>query len=255
MPNTSSEAYTVSYHPEIVEFIETKALFSNQLEKSYAKHKYLLVKEKGNSEYHSHFQGAIKMVKSVRSDSFRRSFHNKVLKDIEISCLKIALKLKPVTRDFKCALGYCLKEIEGDVTLDDVTTNFDLSELLEAQKYYKDIKTKKLIGCDKIRVNNRNIHVICKKYFDAHEDRYEYVTLLKNKTMRIGRDQIIILLSDMILDGYWMANLIDTRRVNSRIDFIRSYLQGNMYEFINTMSNNSSTIDDAQLRRALDDPY
>ncbi len=254
MPNIQSEAFTISYHPEMGEFIESKQLFVRQLEQAFKKDKYLIVEEKGNSKYVTHFQGLVKCTKTRRSDSFRRSFFNLVLKDIELSCPKIAVKLVPVTRDFKCALGYPLKELKGKVDNDNVITNFDIPELLEAQEYYKTLKIKKRMAGDKIRVNTRNLHVICKKYFEAHKDSYDTGTQVNGK-LKISRGKVIRLLADMTDEGYWIGNIVTDRRINSRIDFVWKYLQGQMYEYITELDQNAQIMDDCALTRAKGDPY
>lgn len=228
MPCKSSVAYSVSFHPSIDEYREYETLFKDQFVKTFRSDRYILTKEKGKREFFTHYQGVIEFDKEKRADTFRNTFHKKVMASVEVDNLKIALKITPITRDINMCRGYCLKEIPVN-NMNFVESNYDLKRLLEFQAYYKEYQKSKLLAGDTVRVSKRNIHIIFKRYYEQNQDKYRE-RLLHRKT--VDRKTVIKILSDMTNDGYWIGNILLSRELSKTIDFLWKFINNKIFEFI-----------------------
>ncbi len=256
MPCQSSTAYNISFHPTIDEFKESGCLFIDNIVACYSKDDYLMVKEKGRNNYYTHYQGVVRFDKEKRADKFRQSFHTKIMKDIEVSDLKIALKVTPITKDVLMCVGYCLKE-EEDLYKSTMTSNMSQDYLEKAHKYYIDYSVKKSFKGDKVRVNKRNIHILTRKYYELNKKRYvshvsdKYVNAIE-KIQKYDRPLMMLLLADMAMDGYWIGNVLLAKDMDVTIDFLWAYFNGRdaLCEFISRRSSNDQTLLSASLDRA-----
>ncbi len=246
MPCKSSTCYSVSYHPNMDEFQETKALFKKQFAQHYSKDEYILVPEKGSNQYHNHYQGFIKFTNEKRADAVRKSFNTQVMKDIEVSDIKIALKITPITRDVKLCQGYCLKELK-DGYLNDVISNFGENVLVEGQEYYKNIQKTKKTKIDKNRINKRNIHLIFKRFYEANEEKYGKKEIL----VELPITTIIKVLADMIEDGYWMGAIALSPDFHHTVDYLHSIINGKTYEYLLNRRSNQRDIYDRKLEKLM----
>ncbi len=242
MPCKSSECFSVSYHPNIDEFTESKTSFVDNF-KNYLKspNKYILVPEKGKQNYYSHYQGWIGFDKEKRADTVRTSFNTVVMKNIEVSYLKTALKIVPITRDVKLCQGYCLKELELG-SFDTVISNLAEEKLLECQKYYKEYKENKSVGMDKTRVNRSNIKPIFLKYWRL---RFGPKFLVN-----IDRLQIIKVLAEMDDQGYWMGSLVTGRELSKIINYLHMSVNNKTLQYYIERDSENQDLDKNQLERA-----
>ncbi len=99
MPCLSALCYSVSFHPQIKEWNDYKETFLNNFKLFCKKYKYIISTEKGSQNYYTHYQGFIELNKEKRSDAFKKSAFNKLLKNIELSYPNTALKLTSIIRD------------------------------------------------------------------------------------------------------------------------------------------------------------
>lgn len=248
MPCASSTAYNVSFSPDIDEFHEYRTEFTNKFISHFAENEYILVPEKGKQSYYTHLQGWIgyKGIEK-RADSVRKSFHTKIMKNIEINELKIGLKLTPITRDVKLCQGYVLKEC-GKGNFKDVVSNLSREVLLDCQSYYLHFQENKQFKGDKVRVNNRNLFRIFKKYFEE-----KYYT--KKPMIKIGREEIMKALSDMAYDGYWIAHFFERRVITGIINKLWYYMNNELEQYISIIDGEQQTIEDDTVSRARNNPY
>ncbi len=242
MPCKKSEAFSVSYHPDIDEFTETKTTFKENF-KNYINlpDKYILVPEKGKQTYFNHFQGWIGFEKEKRADTLRKSFNTVVMKGIEVAYLKTALKIVPITRDIKLCQGYCLKELELG-KFDSVISNLTEGVLLECQKYYKEFQENKAVKLDKSRVNRTNIKHIFLKYFNIH---YK-----KQMLIDIERPEITKILSEMDDNGYWLGSIVTGRELSKIIDYLWYSVNNKTLDYYNKRDLDCQDLDSSQLQRA-----
>ncbi len=248
MPCTNSNAYSVSFHPSIDEFRECKVLFLKQFKLLYQDiPEYILTPEKGNADYFTHYQGFIVFEKERRSSDVRKQFMNKVLKDIEIDCIKIALKITPITRDVMMCRGYPLKEL---VSLHDTNTNLTDKVLLEAQLYYLKFKNEKKMRGDKIKVNNRNLGVIFMKYYTNHLDgaKQKEKDFLKQK--KYTPADVMLVLSNMDRDGYYISNILMGKNIDVTVEYLTAKLNDDVNTFIRSRYSDMSSISEDNLDRA-----
>ncbi len=241
MPCKSSEAFSVSYHPDITEFTETKTSFKENFKKFMNTDKYILVPEKGKQTYITHFQIWIGFEKERRADTLRKSFNTVVMKEIEVAYLKTALKIVPITRDVKLCQGYCLKELELG-SFDSVISNLTKGELLECQKYYKDFQANKSVKGDKTRVNRTNIKPIFLKYF--------YQNHKKPFLIDIERPEITKTLAEMDDNGYWLGSIVTGRELSKIIDYLHMSVNNKTLDYYNKRDLECQDLDSSQLSRS-----
>ncbi len=241
MPCKSSESYSVSYHPSIEEYTETKTRFIENFEKQFKEDKYILVPEKGKQTYSNHFQIWIGFEKEKRADSFRRSFHTMVMKNIEVSYLKTALRISPITRDVKLCKGYTLKELELG-GFDSVISNLSDSVLLDCQKYYKQHQENKSVQGDRTRINKNNIKHIFLKYFKM---KHKKVPLID-----IDRLKIIETLAEMDDNGYWLGSIVTGRELSRIIDYLHHSVNNKTAEYYCKRDLECQDLDKSQIERA-----
>ncbi len=242
MPCKKSEAFSVSYHPNIEEFKETKTSFVENFKKYISlPDKYILVPEKGKQNYHNHYQSWIGFEKEKRADTFRKSFHTVVMKDIEVSYLKTALKIVPITRDVKLCQGYCLKELETG-KFSSVISNLTEGELLECQKYYKEFQMNKSVNMDKTRVNRANIKEIFLKYY--------YIKNKKRFLVDVDRLKIIEILAEMDDNGYWLGSIVTGRELSKIIDYLHHSVNNKTLQYYIKRDSEIQDLDNSQLQRA-----
>ncbi len=55
MPSKSSNVYSLSYHPAMDEWVESKKQFLDNFKKLYGKDKYIIVPEKGKNNVYTHW--------------------------------------------------------------------------------------------------------------------------------------------------------------------------------------------------------
>ncbi len=165
MPSTTSLCYSISFHPSIEEWGEYKQAFLTNFKKKYKK--YIIVPEKGNKNYYSHYQAFVEFDKECRADTVRKSAYNILLKDIEISYPRIALKLTPITRDVKCCQGYTLKETDEEMK--NVISTYDSKYLVECKNYYLDSVNIKRVGKDKQRLTLKNLPEIFRVFVEVNK--------------------------------------------------------------------------------------
>ncbi len=244
MPCQSSTAYNISFSPDIDEFHEYRQEFTDRFISHFSNDEYILVPEKGKKcNYYTHLQGWIGYKgKEHRADAMRKSFHTKIMKNIEVSYLKTALKLTPITRDVKLCQGYVLKECKrGDFK--DVVSNLTEEKLLDCQEYYRVFQENKQFMGDKVRVNNRNLFQIYKKYFDTKYGP-------KKPLIKIGREEITKGLTDMAYDGYWIAHFFERRVITGIINKLWYYMNNELNQYCNALDSECQDIESDTLDRA-----
>ncbi len=242
MPSKKSQAYSVSYHPTIDEFTDTKSTFIKNFKEYFKKPvEYILTPEKGKQNYVNHYQGWIGFKEEKRADTFRKSFNTKVMINIEVAYLKTALKIVPITRDVKLCQGYCLKELETG-KFSSVISNLTEEKLLECQEYYKEFQENKSFKGDKTRVNRTNIKHIFLKYF--------YTTHKKPFLMDIERPEITKTLAQMDDNGYWLGSIVTGRELSKIIDYLHHSVNNKTLDYYNKRDLECQDLDKSQLDRA-----
>ncbi len=231
MPNASSTCYSISFHPLIEEWMSCKESFLTNFVKVYSKKaKYILTAEKGNQHYATHYQGFIEFAKEVRSDTIQKTFHNRILKGVEISNLKIALKLVPVTSHVKRCQGYTLKETSDD--LNEVKVfNYDLSYMVEVKEFYLKYLAEKRMGKDKQRLNIRNLPEIVRTYRDLHYPTMDFSTShKKNYLDSTRRKNMSFLISRMGLTDYYVLPIVIKKDFPQIVTYLIDYLSNSPTE-------------------------
>ncbi len=243
MPCKSSTAYSVSYHPTIEEYHNSKKEFINRFTEWFVEPtKYILTTENGKQNYQNHLQGFVQFKEEKLASNFRRSFHTRVMKEIEVNDLKIALKIVPITRDVKLCKGYALKEKKLG-QFDAVISNFDEKELLEYQSYYLEHQENKAMKGDKVSVNNRNLFKVYEKF---HNLKYGP----KKPLIDIGRDEIIKGLTEMAYEGYWIANIFNRRDITNIINKLWYYMNRKLDEYIISLDRDGQDVESDILDKA-----
>lgn len=219
MPSPSSQCYSVSFHPTLDEWEECKTVFLDNFKKHYRKFSTILVKEKGNKNFFNHYQGFIDFNVDKRKDTVLKSAFNGLLKGIDISYPKVALKLTPITRDVQCCKGYTLKETDDEMS-SIAFTDYALSSLIDDKRYYlSQLKTKR-VGKDKQRLNLRNLPEIFKNFYEVNKEKYSSCL----DTGEWGMDDVYLVLTDMGLEDYYVLPLLLRKDLPKIIKYLMCYI-------------------------------
>ncbi len=221
MPSKNSSCYSITFRPTYDEYRKYNEDFIDRIQKKFVKSKFILSHEKGNANEYNHIQGFIEFKKSKRADTLRKTFNDKILKDMEISYPKVALKISAISRDVKLCQGYTLKE--QSIQLDKVITNYDTEYLLECRKYYLNLSDEKKAKVDKIKVNIRCYPEVFNNYLKANLDRMVGVLFDEIPVpFKPTGIQVAKITGMMGQDGYYMLPLMISRDFDKMCDYISS---------------------------------
>lgn len=143
MPSKSAECFSISFHPELSEWVEHRKTFLENFKRLYGKDNYIIVQEKGSKNIYTHYQCFVAFANEKRADNVRKSAYTGLLKEIEVAYPRTALKLTPVTRDVRYCQGYTLKEIEVGVT--GAISTYQDDFLLDCKEHHALQKQKNLL--------------------------------------------------------------------------------------------------------------
>ncbi len=237
MPTLSVQYYSLSFHPTLDEWSKYKDLFIDNFKKKCNGYRVLVTKEKGSKNQYTHYQGVIDCGKDIRADSFRKSCENTFLKDIELFSVKTALKLTPITRDWKCCLGYTLKETNDDLS-SVIVSDYSVEEMVQFKDYYLNLVREKNIKKDRIRVTRKTLPEIFKNYCIAN-DLMDNFQLLG--TSRVAKEvdfknrcfyKVGLVLAKMAEDDYYMLPIINSKDFKSDCDYLICYMMGLMENYV-----------------------
>lgn len=219
MPSKNSSCYSITFRPTYEEYRKYNEQFCDNIQRKFNKAKFILSHEKGNNEEYNHIQGFIEFSKDKRADTLRKQFNKFIIKDMDISYPKVALKVSPISRDVKLCQGYTLKE--QSIDLPKTIHNYEVDYLLECRQYYLNLSNEKKAKVDKIKVNIRSYPEVFNNYVLANMDKF--VGILYDeappKFMPTGL-QVAKITGLMGQDGYYVLPLMISRDFDKMCDYI-----------------------------------
>ncbi len=230
MPSKNSSCYSITFRPTYDEYRKYNEDFIDRIQKKFHQAKFILAHEKGNSDEYNHIQGFIEFKKDKRADTLRKTFKDYILKNMEISYPKVALKVSPISRDVKLCQGYTLKE--QSKALDNITTNYDTEYLLECREYYLNLSNEKKAKVDKIKVNIRCFPEVFDNYLKSNIDKFVGVCFDEVPTkFKPTGIQVAKITGLMGQDGYYMLPLMISKDFDKMCDYIANVYSETLPDF------------------------
>ncbi len=216
----SSFGYSISFHPTLEEFEKYKQLFIDNVSKKFVNDRFVLSFEKGKKDFITHIQGFVEFQREKRSDTFRKSFNNTIIKEMEFANPKVALVIRPYRQnDLIIGVGYCLKEqspeLEGVVVY-----SYEMDYMLECRTIYLQNRLDKKSQINKVRLNLRTLPEIFKSY------------CLRNDIKDI---KPVIILARMGLEDYYVLPLLLRKDLSKIVEYLILYMEGNPEKLADTI--------------------
>lgn len=211
----SSFGYSISFHPTTIEFSQYKQLFLDRISEKFVNDKWVMAEERGSKKQITHIQGFIEFSKEKRSDTFRKTFNNTIVKDMVFVNPHSALMVKPVKQaDLMRCCGYPLKEKSEE--LEELNFHaYSLEYLLECRKIYLDKRADMDTYRDKVRINLRTLPEIFKGFVVR-----EAITDINP----------LVILAQMGISDYYVLPILLRKDLQRIVKFLKAYMKADVVE-------------------------
>lgn len=217
---------SITFRPTYEEFVKYKSTFLENFVKKWKKHDYLIVPESANQDTANHYQ--IFLDSDARPDSIKRTLRITILKGIELTNFKIAVKVKKIKTNYHGVIGYCMKE---QLDCSKITTNMNHTLLLQYRDDYLKLSAEKRMKVDKVRVNIRNLPDIFCSYVKSNHDRLLDDNIVGNGKFNYRDHDVKVIFLDMLQNGYAMLPVLLNRDLRKIVGLCRLALQGKLTDF------------------------